>query len=138
RQAVRQRLAARTRRRMPQWYRPHVMERALARGLQRNVARPASCSEHARQCYRNATSGHHLVQVEDKTAAGSMFGIDVVSPFRDRDLVAFVMATPGRIVNWQGVPKGLLRESMKEIVPDSIRLRRWKADFTALNNAAVL
>ena len=49
-----------------------------------------------------------------------------------------VVGFTGRIVNWQGVPKGLLRESMKEIVPDSIRLRRWKADFTALNNAAVL
>src|SRR5436309_3461188 len=138
RQALRERLAARTQRRMPQWYRPHLVERALARGLQRKAPRAQSGSEHPRQCYRNATSGHYLAQVDDKSAAGSMHGVDVVSPFRDRDLVAFVMATPGRIVNWQGVPKGLFRESIKGIVPHSIRLRRWKADFTALNNAAVL
>jgi len=66
-----------------------------------------------------------------------MFGVDVAYPFRDRDLVAFLMAIPGEIVNWQGVPKGLLREALKGVLPEAIRERRWKADFTAVENRAV-
>jgi asparagine synthase (glutamine-hydrolysing) len=65
-----------------------------------------------------------------------MHGVDVWYPFRDRDLAAFLMAVPGDIVNWQGIPKGLLREAQAGILPDAIRNRRWKADFTALDNQA--
>ena len=47
------------------------------------------------------------------------------------------MAIPGEIVNWRGVPKGLLRHALTGVLPDSIRDRRWKADFTVLENDAV-
>jgi hypothetical protein len=55
----------------------------------------------------------------------------------DVDLNRFLMAIPGNIINWKGVPKGLFRRAMSGILPEAIRQRRWKADFTALNNAAV-
>jgi asparagine synthase (glutamine-hydrolysing) len=66
-----------------------------------------------------------------------MHGVDVRYPFRDRDLVAFLMAIPGEIVNWQGVPKGLLRQALTGVLPDAVWDRRWKADFTALGNQAM-
>jgi asparagine synthase (glutamine-hydrolysing) len=47
------------------------------------------------------------------------------------------MAIPGEVVNQGGVPKGLLREAMRGILPEAIRNRRWKADFTAFGNQAV-
>jgi Asparagine synthase len=34
------------------------------------------------------------------------------------------------------VPKGLFREAMRGVLPERIRLRKWKSDFTALNNDA--
>jgi asparagine synthase (glutamine-hydrolysing) len=52
----------------------------------------------------------------------------------DRDLISFIMAISGDVVNWQGVPKGLFREAMRGVLPEAIRLRRWKADFTDFIN----
>jgi asparagine synthase (glutamine-hydrolysing) len=59
-------------------------------------------------------------------------------PFRDRDLVAFLMAIPGEVVNAGGVPKGLLRQALTGLLPDTIRNRRSKADFTSMSNQAVV
>jgi asparagine synthetase B (glutamine-hydrolysing) len=72
-----------------------------------------------------------------ETGIGSMHGVDVRYPFRDRDLVAFLMAIPGEIVNWQGVPKGLLRHALHGVLPDAVRDRRSKADFTELYRDSV-
>src|SRR4030095_4165563 len=76
--------------------------------------------------------------VEQQCRVGLMHGVEVRHPFRDRDLVAFLMAIPGEAVNCRGIPKGLLRQALTGILPDSIRERRWKADFTALHTQALL
>ena len=55
----------------------------------------------------------------------------------DRDLIDFVMAIPAEMVNWQGRSKGLFREAMRGVLPESIRERKWKADFILLLNDAV-
>ena len=55
-------------------------------------------------------------------------------PFLDRDLVALLMGLPGEAQTWQGVPKALLREAMRGVLPDAIVRRTWKADFTDLVN----
>ena len=65
----------------------------------------------------------------------AVYGLEPAYPFIDRDLISFIMAIPGEVVNWQGVPKGLFREAMRGILPEAIRLRRWKADFTEFVNA---
>ena len=49
-------------------------------------------------------------------------------PFLDRDLVVFLMTIPGEVQTWKGVPKSILREAMRGIMPDAIVERRWKAD----------
>ncbi len=67
-----------------------------------------------------------------------MHGVDVRHPFRDRDLVAFLMAIPGEVVTHTGIPKGLLRQALAATLPGSIRDRRWKADFSAFHLRAVL
>jgi len=43
-----------------------------------------------------------------------------------------VQGVPGPILARGGVPKALLREAMRGIVPESIRTRRTKGDFTAI------
>src|SRR5207237_4701145 len=91
---------------------------------------------HAQELHGHVTAGHYLSQLHRQISAGQMYGVDVCYPFRDRDLVAFLMAIPGEIVNWRGVPKGLMREALKGVLAERIRTRQWKADLTRVGNQA--
>ena len=66
-----------------------------------------------------------------------MHGMDIAFPFLDRDLLVFLMSIPGDMQTWQGMPKALLREGLKGVLPEPIVNRRWKADFTHLANRSV-
>jgi len=123
--------------RYPPWYRKEFLERLLDRQMNRFVGLRFA-SRHAEEYYRHATAGHDLTQVELESRAGLMHGVEVWYPFRDLELVAFMMAIPGEVVNAGGVPKGLLRHALTRILPDPIRNRRWKADFTPFSIDAVL
>jgi asparagine synthase (glutamine-hydrolysing) len=139
RRPVRRALAIpRSRREYPRWYSAPLVERARDRALARREPPREFASRHAEQIYQMAGSARFLAQQERRSRSGSMCDVEVRYPFRDRDLIAFVMAIPGDVVNAGGVPKGLLRHAMKGMLPEPIRLRRWKADFTALTNQAVL
>lgn len=124
----------RARTRHPPWFTARFRERAFARASQRFPAPRRFASAHAEQYYRHTQAGHYANYVRSERVIGEMYGVEISYPFRDRDLVAFLMAIPGEIVNWRGVPKGLLREALSGVVPDAIRNRRWKADFTAIEN----
>ena len=90
------------------------------------------------ECYRTATAGHYLFQVQRQTAEALTRGLEAAYPFRDRDLVAFLMAIPGEVVSWRGVPKAIAREALTDILPPPVRDRHWKADFTEVTNQAAL
>jgi asparagine synthetase B (glutamine-hydrolysing) len=100
-------------------------------------ARPQGkfASKHAEECYQHANSKYHLNVLEETNKMSASYGLEPAYPFMDRDLISFIMAIPGEVVNWQGVPKGLFREAMRGVLPEAIRLRRWKADFTDFINA---
>jgi asparagine synthase (glutamine-hydrolysing) len=137
--AVKKRTARwRFKRTKPRWYTRGFLERALDRALSRPAPGRAFPNAHAEQCYRHATSGYYRVQVQRGDAGGLRHGIEVLHPFRDRDLVAFLMAIPGDVVNRSGIPKALLRHALKGILPAAVRRRRWKADFTALTNRGIV
>jgi asparagine synthase (glutamine-hydrolysing) len=125
-------------RRYPRCYSRRLIRRLLERQLGRFEPRCRSASSHAWEYHGRASGGHSLAQVRQLSALGVMHGIDVAYPFRDRDLVAFLMAIPGDVVNADGVPKGLLRHALRGLLPDTIRNRRSKADFTRVSNQAVL
>ncbi len=129
----------RTKGRYPKWYRPAFVERALDRAAARRKRNRQNhfASEHTRRHYAAATSGAYLAQTHHRRNAGLLHELDVTFPYRDRDLVAFLMDIPGEVINWQGVPKGLLRAALQGVLPESIRWRRSKADFTRLSNRAV-
>ena len=123
--------------RYPSLFTKAFRERARACASARFAASERFVTAHAEQFHRHATAGHYVSSIRLETGVGSMYGVDVRYPFRDRDLVAFLMAIPGDIVNWQGVPKGLLRHALSGVLPDAIRDRRWKADFTELTEQSV-
>jgi asparagine synthase (glutamine-hydrolysing) len=127
----------RFRERYPSWFSAGFRRRAEAVASKRFDASHRFATAHAEQYYRHATAGHYVNIVRCEQALARAHGLALAYPFRDRDLVAFLMAIPGEIVNWQGVPKGLLRQALSGVLPDAIRDRRWKADFTALENEAM-
>ena len=123
--------------RHPRWYAQPFRERAFRRySVSRQAPRRFS-SYYAKTCYDFVNSRMRLNTAENDNKSGAVHTVEKSYPFMDSDLAEFLLAIPGRVVNWKGVPKGLFRESMKGILPEPIRLRKWKADFTALNNDAV-
>jgi asparagine synthase (glutamine-hydrolysing) len=66
-----------------------------------------------------------------------MHGLEIAFPFLDRDLVSFLMAIPGEMQTWKGVPRAPLREVMGGVLPDEIVARTWKGDFTHVVNEAM-
>jgi hypothetical protein len=118
--------------RYPRWFSKDIRRRALERAQTQRRQHWPGVSNHAMACYHQTRAHVLLLEESNKTAA--MFGIEVANPFMDRDLVAFIMSVPGEVVNLQGVPKGLYREAMRDVLPEAVRLRKWKADLTYFVN----
>src|SRR6201981_708453 len=119
----------------PTWYSKPFRQRALDRAVGQTSLQGEFASKHAEECYGHAHSKYHPSDLEESRKMCADYGLEPAYPFMDRDLISFIMAVPGEVVNWQGVPKGLFREAMRGILPEAIRLRRWKADFTEFVNA---
>lgn len=69
----------------------------------------------------------HLLKWEDRNSM--WFSIEARVPFLDYRLVEKTMATSSDMIIKKGMTKHLLRESMKGILPEKIRLRRDKMGF---------
>lgn len=133
----RARLVVFGRKRKKRWFSDAFLQRAL-----RFEAQPATIgngfhSAHARSIYLEARSKYHVQCMEWNNKAAALHGLDVAFPFLDRDLLAFLLAAPGEIQNRNGVPRALLREAMRGVLPELVRARMGKADFTAVANRSV-
>jgi asparagine synthetase B (glutamine-hydrolysing) len=95
-------------------------------------------SVQAESLYLEARSKYHVHCMEWNNKIAALHGLDAAFPFLDRDLIAFLMAVPGEIQNRDGVPRALLREAMAGILPEPLRARTWKADFTAAANSGTV
>jgi asparagine synthase (glutamine-hydrolysing) len=119
------------------WFSDAFLRRAL-----RFAGRPATIgsgfhSAQARSLYLESRSKYHVHCLEWHNKIGGMYALDTAFPVLDRDLLAFLMAIPGEIQNLNGVPRALLRESMRGVLPDRIRERIGKADFSYIINSGV-
>jgi asparagine synthase (glutamine-hydrolysing) len=92
---------------------------------------------HGWSLYQTARSGYYGACIEWHSKSSSLFGTQMAYPFMDRDLISFLMAIPGDVQVHNGVPKGILRESLRGVLPAAIAGRRGKADFTARVNEGV-
>jgi asparagine synthase (glutamine-hydrolysing) len=123
--------------RQKSWYARAFRNRAL-----RFADRPALIgqgfhSAHAASIYLEARSKYHVQCMEWNNKIAARNGLDISFPFLDRDLVAFLIAVPGEIQNQNGVPRALIREAMRGVLPEAVRARRWKADFSGIVNDGV-
>ena len=69
----------------------------------------------------------HLLKWEDRNSM--WFSLEARVPFLDYRLVEGVLSSPSDMVIHNGMTKHLLREGMKGILPEKIRLRRDKVGF---------
>lgn len=126
--------------RQPEWWqRLYTRQFRAAAGpdaFRRGPAHASECTSQCRALYREARSKYHALCLENHSKQSAHYGLTPTFPFLDRDLVAFVLAVPGAILVRGGVPKALLREAVRGIVPEAIRARRTKGDFSAVINDA--
>lgn len=122
-------------RRQDKWYSEDILKLSSA---SRKHERPETkfVSSHARSLYEEARSSYSVLCMEWNNKIGSAHGLEMIFPFLDRDLIAFLMAVPPQFVGSDGVCKGLLRSAMYGTLPEQISIRRDKADFTARVNRA--
>ncbi len=125
------------RNRVPPWFTARLRERARRVPRTPNGVRGPFATAHARSLYREVRSRYYVQCMEWENKVGGMHGLEMAFPFLDRDLVAFLMGIPGEMRTWKGVPKALLREAMRGMLPSPIVERRSKADFTDLVNEGV-
>jgi asparagine synthase (glutamine-hydrolysing) len=116
------------------WFSPAFLAAGLKQRYRLATFERPFHSAHARAVYIEARSKYHVQCMEWNNKAGAPHGFDAAFPFLDRDLIAYLMAIPGEVHARNGVPRVLLREAMRGILPDSIRTRTWKADFSAFVN----
>jgi len=115
------------------WYAKDFRRRTLGQRPVRRTSR-ANVTAHAGSMYCTARSRYHALCMEWNNKVAASRGLEIAFPFLDRDLIGFLMALPGTMVSCNGVPKGVLREALRGVLPRTISQRTSKADFTSLVN----
>ncbi|HVN75237.1 MAG TPA: asparagine synthase-related protein [Thermoanaerobaculaceae bacterium] len=67
-------------------------------------------------------------------AMSNRHGVEVRTPYRDRRLVEFMASVPGHQVYRGGLRKHILREGMRGILPERVRLRKRPTSYLPLYN----
>jgi asparagine synthase (glutamine-hydrolysing) len=99
---------------------------ARVRRRRPSVRRPAAASAHARNTHQAVRAQSRRLQFEADEKLATSCAIEPLTPFLDREVIAYLMSIPGEIQNRDGVPRALLREAMRGIVPEAILGRRWR------------
>jgi len=94
-------------------------------------------SLHAQSLYQIVKSKYHVRCMEWNFKTAQHFNMKVTFPMLDEDLIQFLISIPGDAISSDGIPRNIIREAFKEILPESITNRTWKADFTEVVNSRV-
>lgn len=119
------------------WYTDAFRKSVLRRTWAWRAAAAPYGSAHARSVYGQAAARYPAFCRERGNKVAAHLGFEWALPFLDQDLVAFLMAIPGEMQTWDGIPKGILREAMRQELPERIANRRWKATLSEVANAAL-
>ena len=82
--------------------------------------------------YFAATQGFqtHAIEMEDRSAAG--FHLDLRYPFHDRRIIEFGLGLPPEQWRRDGLRKVVLRNAMRDALPDTVKDRRSGAEFSSV------
>lgn len=116
---------------LPRWIVPDFARRIGLLDRLSIEPRPRRCGTFAQEdLYRTLWSGWQAQGNEAGDRALARCGIEQRSPFNDRRIIEFAFAIPEEQRWRHGQPKFLLRQAMKGILPESVRKRNTKADFS--------
>ena len=118
------------------WFTPRFRQLLRERAASDGPARVGR-SSHARAIHQQSRLGYHVQCMEWNRRIAAMHALDVAFPYLDCDLIQFLMSIPGEVQSHDGVPRGLMRQAMRGVVPDAIIDRRSKGEFTRLMNEGV-
>jgi len=90
-----------------------------------------------RDLYLQMRSRYHTDCLDWNFKIGDHFGVDIKFPMLDLELLQFMAQLPGEIQNVNGRPRGILREAMAGVLPETVRLRTWKSDFSYFVNSTL-
>ncbi len=114
---------------------PWVNPRLLAKAESDSALRAFSSFGLPERAQRETASmgfdGHAARAREMLQLAQTRCGIEPRFPFHDRRIIEFSLAIPGEQLWNRAVPKFVLRNSMADLLPASIRTRRDKAEFSS-------
>ncbi len=82
--------------------------------------------------YRQLANGWRIHALEAEERRASWFQLEYRAPFNDRRLVEFAFALPGEQMLRFNKAKLILRNAMRELLPDSIYERTSKAEFSPI------
>lgn len=112
------------------WLDSSFQQRVLRQAGRPAVVGPPFASAQAKSLYLEVRLPYTVQCLEWNNKVAALHGLDPAFPMLDRDLVAFLLATPGEVHNAAGVPRALIREALRGVLPEAVRLRRWKGDYS--------
>ena len=74
-------------------------------------------------------SSNHSKAIEIQGLLGDYYGIEERYPFYNRDVIEYCLNVPARLKNKNGHSRYVLKQAIKEIVPEKIRLRTTKSNL---------
>jgi asparagine synthase (glutamine-hydrolysing) len=113
----------------PRWVRPDFARRiALADRLYPMVTEPPFPTIAQRMIYQYPSSGSAALSTEEDDRTAAECGVENRHPFGDRRIMEFGMAIPEELRWRNGTHKYILREAMREHLPDEVGGRLTSAD----------
>ena len=70
--------------------------------------------------------------IGENDALASRFSLEYRYPYLDRRVVEFLFAIPERQRWWMDRPKAIVRRALRDVLPDEVRERRTKAEFSVV------
>lgn len=111
------------------WFSQRLLERARERRMKQSASFREEGSYHARRFAMMLNNSTYQLQLEIANKTGAALGVERSLPLFDQDLIEFVASIPGEVLNRGGEPRALFRQTLRGVLPESIRMRRSKADF---------
>jgi asparagine synthase (glutamine-hydrolysing) len=116
---------------LPPWVSPDWARRAGLAQRWRSDPLPLRLPTYAQQNrYPVYSLGRRHINMDNALAFAAGHGVELRHPFHDLRVTRFVMGADGGVLRRGGVRKALLREAMRGVLPEKIRTRPDKADFT--------
>lgn len=95
------------------------------------MALPSTCSIFQKEHFGYSFTNLNVAVVEQQNAIMKSFGIEAIHPFLDKELIEISVAVSAATRFDEGLGRGVLRKAMVDILPEQVRLRTSKVDFSA-------